>query len=29
LQNGFFSNKDPFPIARMSELQGETAFLND
>jgi G3E family GTPase len=29
LQDGFFSNKDPFPIARMSELQGETAFLND
>lgn len=28
LQDGFFSNKDPFPIARMSELQGETAFLN-
>ena len=29
LQDGFFPNKDPFPIARMSELQGETAFLND
>jgi G3E family GTPase len=29
LQDGFFSNKDPFPIARMSELKGEAAFLND
>jgi G3E family GTPase len=29
LQDGFFSNKDPFPIPRANALQGETAFLND
>jgi len=28
LQDGFFSNKDPFPIPRANALQGETAFLN-
>jgi G3E family GTPase len=29
LQDGFFSNKDPFPISRANPLQGETAFLNE
>lgn len=29
LQDGFFSNKDPFPIPRTEALQGETAFFND
>ncbi|MFA9187427.1 GTP-binding protein [Flavobacterium sp. FBOR7N2.3] len=29
LQDGFFSNKDPFPIPRATAQKGETAFLND
>ena len=29
LQDGFFSNKDPFPIERTSAVKGETAFLHD
>jgi G3E family GTPase len=29
LQDGFFSNKDPFPIPRAIEKQGETAYFND
>jgi G3E family GTPase len=29
LQDGFFSNKDPFPIPRATNKKTETAFLND
>lgn len=29
LQDGFFSNKDPFPIERTTAIKGETAFLHD
>jgi len=29
LQDGFFSNKDPFPIPRMYETKGETVFFNN
>jgi hypothetical protein len=29
LQDGFFSNKDPFPIPRATTQKGETAYLND
>lgn len=29
LQDGLFSNKDPFPIPRIAEPNGETAYLND
>jgi hypothetical protein len=29
LQDGFFSNKDPFPIPRAVEPQGETAYFNE
>ena len=29
LQDGFFSNKDPFPIPRATASTAETAFLND
>ncbi|WKL47846.1 GTP-binding protein [Flavobacterium pectinovorum] len=28
LQDGFFSNKDPFPIERTTAVKGETAFLH-
>lgn len=29
LQDGFFSNKDPFPIERTTAVKGETAFLHE
>lgn len=29
LQDGFFSNKDPFPIERTTSVKGETAFLHE
>lgn len=29
LQDGFFSNKDPFPIERTTAVKGEKAFLHD